>query len=44
MLEVLTVMLKEILFVQIVDGFLKWFENGPSDMASYVRRLGCQYR
>ena len=37
-------MLKEILFVQSVDGFLKWSENGLSDMASYLRRLGCQYR
>jgi hypothetical protein len=37
-------MLKEILFVQSVDGFLKWSENGLSDMASYLRRLECQYR
>jgi len=35
-------MLKEILFVQSVDGFMKWSVNGVSDMVSYLRRLGCQ--
>jgi len=27
-----------------VDGFLKYSENGLSNMTSYLRRLGCQYR
>jgi len=27
-----------------VDGLLKWSENGLSDMVSYLRRLGCQYK
>jgi hypothetical protein len=42
--EVLTVVLKKILVVWIVDGFLKWSENKLICMASYLRRLGCQYR
>jgi hypothetical protein len=27
-----------------VNGLLKWSENGLSDMASYARKLGFQYR
>jgi hypothetical protein len=43
MLGVHTVVLKKIVFVQSVDGFLKWSESGLCDMASYFTRLGCQY-
>jgi hypothetical protein len=43
-LEVLTVVLKTILDVWSVDGFLKWSENKLICMVSYLRRLGCQYR
>jgi len=27
-----------------VDGLLEWSENGLNGMASYLRKLACQYR